>query len=271
MFAVDPLTLILYSTALAGGLLVGAVSPSLAYSRSIMLGITLMHSVLAGALAGVYLSTVTGLPIPPEIMAVLFAAVASILTAEAVNRGVPEDSSIAVSVTLSVTLTLILTFYVAFATPLGLAKAMSYVFGTSSLATVEDLFRMGLALIIVVPLTHLFWSEYKYISFDPEGAESLGLSVRFYRYLYYILAAVTVTTLAMSLGVLLTHIIVTVPGLYALRKRYTYPFRLTYILGILMMIGGYGIARYFVLPPSVGVGIVSSIIIGYILVSSYER
>lgn len=271
MLPIDTLTLVLYSTAVAGGLLVGSISPSLAYSRSVLLGITLMHSVLAGALIGVFINTVLGIPVPPELTAVVLAIAFSILTAEAVNRGVPEDSSIAATVSVSVSITILVTYVVSLTAPLGVSRAMSYVFGTSSIASFEDLLRVGMALVIVAPLSHIFWNEYKYVSFDPEGAEAMGLSVRFYRYLYFALASVATTALAMTLGVLLTHIVISVPGLIALRKKYVYPYRLTYLLGTIVVVGGYVLARFADIPPSGGVGIVASAIIAYVLVIRRER
>ena len=167
MLSADFMTIALYLTALGGGLLAGSISPALAYSRSILLGITLMHSVLAGALVGVYLGSATSLPLSPSIVAVLFAVTASIATAEAVNRGVPEDSAISAVVSIFVAISIIFTYLVATQVPLGVSKAMGYVFGLSSIVTLNDLLRILIALVIVVPLSHLFWYEYKFISFDP--------------------------------------------------------------------------------------------------------
>ncbi len=265
MLSTDVMTLILYLTALGSGVLAGSISPALAYSRSILLGITLMHSVLAGALVGVYLNYMTTLPLTPPLMAVIFAVTASIIAAEAVNRGVSEDTAISAVVSVYVSITLLFTYLVATTVPLGVSKAMGYVFGMSSIVTVSDLARVFISLVIVMPFAHLFWYEYKFISFDPEGAEARGLSVRFYRYLYYTLASIAATTLAMTLGVLLTHIIMVVPGLFALRGRHTYPYRISYLIGTTVVFLGYLIATPLALPPSAGVGIVSAISILYLV------
>jgi len=255
---------IIYSTAVTSGLLAGAISPSLAYSRSILLGITLMHSVLSGALFGVFVSAVMGIPLAPSLTAVLFAITFSILTAEAVNRGIPEDAAISLVVSISVAISIIFTFLVALHVPLGVSAAMSYVFGISSILTINDLLRVIISLMLVMPLAHLFWYEYKFISFDPEGAEAMGLSIRFYRYLYYGLASVAATAIAMTLGVLLTHIIISLPGLFALRKKYLYPYRLSYLVGVTIVVGGYLISLPLSLPPSAGVGILATISLVYL-------
>ncbi len=266
MSSLNAMNFIIYSTALASGLLAGAISPSLAYSRSILLGITLMHSVLSGALFGVFVTAVIGLPVTPALSAVLFAITFSILTAEAVNRGIPEDAAISLAVSVSVAISIIFTFLVALHVPLGVSAAMSYVFGISSVLTINDFLRVVISLTLVMPLAHLFWYEYKFISFDPEGAEAMGLSVRFYRYLYYALASVAATAIAMTLGVLLTHIIISLPGLFALRKKYVYPYRLSYLAGVTIVMGGYLISLPLSLPPSAGVGILASISLLYLFV-----
>ncbi len=246
-------------------MLAGSISPALAYSRSILLGITLMHSVLAGALVGVYVSSLSTLPLSPSLVAVVFAVTASIATAEAVSRGIPEDSAISAVVSIFVAVSILFTYLVATQVPLGVSKAMGYVFGLSSLVTVNDLLRLLIALVIVVPLSHLFWYEYKFISFDPEGAEAMGLSVRFYRYLYYTLASIAATTLAMTLGVLLTHIVMTLPGLFTLRRKYIYPYRLSYLISVTIVLGGYLLATPLNIPPSGGVGLLAAVALTYLI------
>ncbi|MCD6084296.1 MAG: metal ABC transporter permease [Desulfurococcales archaeon] len=253
------------ATALLGSALVGSVSPALVVARSITFGITLLHSVLAGGLVGVFLTDVAHLPVPPVVTAALVSILISVLTAEAINRGLPEDSAIATSVCLSVTTTVILTYYLSFMSPLGVSKAMSYVFGTSALATAGDVARLAATAIIVIPLIHMFWGEFKYVFFDPEGAYSMGLRVRYYRYLLYSLTAATATSLAMSLGVLLTHVVLTAPGLIAVRAAVRKIHAVAYASSLLIMASGYVLALALELPPSAGVGIFASATVIYAL------
>ena len=252
-------------TALLGGALVGSVSPALVVARSITFGITLLHSILAGGLMGVFLTDVAHLPVPPVVTAALVSILISVLTAEAINRGLPEDSAIATSVCISVTITVVLTYYLSFMSPLGVSRAMSYVFGTSALATIGDIARLTATAVLVIPLMHMFWGEFKYIFFDPEGAYSMGIRVRYYRYLLYALTAATATSLAMSLGVLLTHIILTAPGLIAVRLSTRRIHVTAYISSFTIMILGYMLALFLELPPSAGVGIFASLAVIYAL------
>lgn len=256
MLLTDQVTLMLYGVAALAGLLVGGVSPSLVISRSVTFALTLLHSLLAGALIGVYLEDVARISVPPVFTAVAFAIAASILTAEAVTRGFPEDVAVALSVAFSTTVTIILTYVVSVSTPTGMAKAMSYVFGTSAIATVGDVIRLGGAFAIIAPLTHLLWYEHKYVSFDPEGAEVMGVRVRAYRYLFYSLIAIASGSLSMSLGVLIAHVAISTPGLVASMKARRM-FLTSYTVSLLMFLGGYSIAYIANLPPSAGVGALS--------------
>jgi len=253
-------------TALLGGALVGSISPALVVARSVTFSITLLHSVLAGGLVGVFLTDVVHAPIPPVVTATLISILISIITAEAINRGFPEDSAVATSVCISVTMTVTLTYYLSFMSPLGVSRAMSYVFGTSALTTPRDIARLAATVILVIPLVHMFWSEIKYVFFDPEGAYSMGLRVRYYRYLLYALTAATATSLAMSLGVLISHVILAAPGLLAVRLSAKRIHAIAYASSVAVMLLGYIAALLLELPPSAGVGIFASLIVIYALV-----
>ena len=213
-----------------------------------------------------YLTDVAHIPIPPVVTATLISILISIMTAEAINRGFPEDSAVATSVCISVTMTVILTYYLSFMSPLGVSKAMSYVFGTSALTTPRDIARLAATAILVTPLVHMFWGEIKYVFFDPEGAYSMGLKVRYYRYLLYALTAAAATSLAMSLGVLISHVILAAPGLLAVRLSARRIHVIAYASSIAIMLLGYATALLLELPPSAGVGIFASIIVIYALV-----
>jgi ABC-type Mn2+/Zn2+ transport system permease subunit len=257
MLGTDLISLTLYSVAILSGVLVGTISPALIISRSITFGLTLLHSVLAGSLLGIFISEVRGLPIPPLLTATLFTIAVSIITAEAIERGLPEDAAISTSVGVSTTVTIIIGYLISRMSPLGVSVAMGYVFGSSAIVTLTDLARIASAIIIVAPITHIFWSEFKYISFDPDSADVMGLNVRRYRYLFYSLIAVAATTLSSTVGVLMTHVIIALPGIIAIKSRTTKYHTISYAVAVSIMILGYLISKILNIPPSGGVGIVS--------------
>lgn len=257
----EMLIVLIYLLALLTGILIGSISMPLVMSRNIMFSLTLLHSILGGSVLGVYLNTIFNLSLPIPLVATLTAIVLSILTAELVERGFPEDTATAFSVALATTITIISSFYASSISSTALAEAWSYVMGASSLATPEDLMKVLIVLILTIPTVHFFWKEFKYIAFDSEGAEALGLNVRFYRYLFYSLAALISAVLSSTVGVLVAHVVLAVPGAFAVRISRKNPVLFSYIISVFLMISGYILARILNLPPSGGVGIVSTILV----------
>ncbi|MCD6564114.1 MAG: metal ABC transporter permease [Thermoproteales archaeon] len=252
---------LIYLLALLSGILVGSISLPLVMSRNIMFSLTLLHSILGGAILGVFINTMYNLNIPIPLFATFTAIFFSILAAELVEKGFPEDTATAFSVAAATTITIVFSFYASSISSTALAEAWSYVMGASSLATLEDLTKIIVVLIITIPIVHLFWREFKYIAFDPEGAEALGLNVRFYRYLFYSIVAFVSAVLSSTVGVLVAHVILAAPGAFALKIYKKKPVILSYIISTLLMLTGYILARILNIPPSGGVGLTSTILI----------
>lgn len=250
-----------YLLALAAGLLVGAISLPLAFSRSTLFALTMTHSVLGGAVLGIYLNSVLGLAMPVPITATLTALALSILAAELSGRIFSEDVAIALSVTIATTITIIFSYLTIQTSSMGLAQAWLYVAGTSAVATLSDLAKMAAAVIIIAPLIHLVSRELKYIAFDRDGAAAMGLNVRVYRYLFFCLAALATSTLASTLGVLATHVLLAVPGAVAMKFGRRGSFAASYLVAIALASLGYFTAQLLGIPPSGGIGLLSGLVI----------
>lgn len=264
------LFMITYLMAAVSGLLMGSISAPLIMSRSVMFGLTILHSILGGAILGVYLNVVLGVGVPIPLAATLSALLLSILTAELVEGGFAEDVATALSVAIATTMTIVFSYLASYASSTAVAEAWSYVMGTSAIATAEDLMKIIVASVIVIPVMHLIYKEFKYISFDEDGAKALGLNVRFYRYVFYALTAVAAATLSSTIGVLVTHVVLAVPGAVALRVSRRMYAQVSYGVAVALILAGYLLARWINIPPSGGVGVLSAIaILG--LVAGRER
>ncbi len=253
--------------ALSGGI-VGSISLPIVMSRSVMFALTLLHSILGGAILGVYLNTVLRLGLPIPLIAALTAVGFSILTAELVEKGMSEDVATALSVATATTITIVFSYLASHVSSTAISTAWGYVMGVSAIATEWDITMAAIALIIVAPTIHLTMKEFRYIAFDEEGARSLGLNVRFYRYLFYSLVSAASAVLSSTIGVLVTHVVLAVPGALALRigRGHTV---VAYSSSLAVILLGYFLARVLGVPPSGGVGVVSvSVIIGMLM---YER
>jgi len=250
-----------YALALLSGVLIGTISLPMVMSRSIMFALTMLHSILGGAMLGIYLNVAFGIGIPVPFTATLIALSLSILAAELIERGFSEDVATALSVTIATTITIVFSYLSAYISSTAIAEAWTYVAGTSAIATLDDFIKILIAVIIVIPLTHLISKELKYISFDEDGAKALGLNIRFYRYLFYGLTALAASILSSTIGILITHVILAVPGAAALRFSRKGALTYSYLFSMALMLGGYALARVINLPPSGGVGILSGAII----------
>ncbi len=248
-----------YLSAAASGLLVGAISLPLLISRSTLFALTMTHAVLGGAILGVYLNEALGIGLPIPLTAFLVALMLSILVAELSEKIFSEDVSIALAIALATTITVTFSYLLARVSSTGLSQAWSYVAGTSAVATLGDLQRTLTGLVIIAPLIHLINREMKYIAFDKDGAASLGLNTRAYRYLFFALGSLATSILSTSIGVLATHVLLAVPGALAVRFFHRRLYLASYLSAACLSLGGYAIAQALNIPPSGGIGILSAI------------
>jgi len=250
-------TLLTYVLALLSGLLIGTISPALIVSRSVTFMITMLHSIMGGALLGVYVRAITNneYVIPLIIIAVTLGL--SVLVAELIERGLAEDTATALSVSIGTTLTIVFSYLASMMSTTAVAEAWSYIMGSSALATANDVIKVYLTLTVVAPFTYIIWRELKYITFDEDGAKSLGINVRFYRYIFYTLIAMVAAVLSSTIGVLVTHAVLAVPGALAMRLSRRNYIALSYVTSELIIVTGYVLARYLGLPPSGGVGLIA--------------
>lgn len=253
------LELLLMNQAVAAlsGLLVGSISTPLAASRSVAFGLTLIHSILGGNLLGVYITSLYDLNIPIPVISTLAAMAFSIVVGELVERGFPEDTSVAFSVSLASTMTIIFGYLASQVSSLAYSRAWTYIAGTSAISSLEDLIKLSVALLIVAPVAGLLSKEFRYIAFDEEGAKAMGINVRFYRYTLYCLASISASILSSTIGVLATHIVLAIPGMVYLKffKRFKAFFSIP--IGLVVMLAGYFVAGLLSIPPSGGVGVIS--------------
>ncbi|RLG03536.1 MAG: hypothetical protein DRN60_01295, partial [Thaumarchaeota archaeon] len=95
--------LLTYGLAVLSGILIGSISMPMVTSRSIMFALTMLHSILGGAILGIYLNIVSGMRIPVPVTATLTAIGLSSLAAALIERGFAEAVAIALSVSIATT------------------------------------------------------------------------------------------------------------------------------------------------------------------------
>ena len=241
--------------ALLSSLMVGIASPMITFSKSLMAGFSFIHGVLAGGLLATYLYYVLDLTVPPpEVITLLYVIAIAFLVGELIERGYSTDAASAISTSVSAMFSVLFAFL---SGPYA-SRAWAIVIGTSVIVAPKDIILLTVFLVLLVIIQVLFKKELMYISFDPEGAYTLGYAVRFYRYIIYISIALVVVALTYTLGIIIAHILIATPGALALsisRKRYL---QISILIALVISLAGYILAYVMGTPPSVGVGLMAS-------------
>ena len=247
----------LFLAAFLSSLMVGMTSPVITFSKSLMAGFSFIHGVLAGGLIATYLIYAVGVTIPPEMITLLYVLIMAFLVGELIERGYSTDAASAISTSMSAM------FSVLFAYLSGpyASRAWAIIIGTSLIVTPSEIVLLAVFLVLLSIIVVLFRKEILYTSFDPEGAYTLGYAVRFYRYVIYASIALVVVALTYTLGIIIAHILIATPGAVALsisKKKYL---RVSILIALIIGLLGYFLAYIMSTPPSVGVGVVSSMIL----------
>lgn len=247
-----------FLAALLSGLLVGVSSPLLTIARTLMAGLSMIHNVLAGGIIAIYFYYVHGISIPLFIMSVTYVILIALITAELIERGHSPDTAAGLTVAISSTITVLFGYLAVTKSSIAISRAWSLVVGTSAIITGFDILLLVCSTLLVISLVTIFRKEIIYIAFDEVGARAMGLNVRFYRYVLYIIIAIMAITLTMTIGIIVAHIIIVAPGALALQvtKRHYWIFSL--ITALIITIGGYFMAYVAYLPPSGGVGVLAA-------------
>ncbi|RLF97812.1 MAG: ABC transporter permease [Thaumarchaeota archaeon] len=172
------------------------------------------HAALGGAALGIFLQSI-GLigDLDPFYIALLFSIATALFTGyagekEAIRMETAIGVAFAISMSLAVTL-------MGMIPSEKIPKIWGYLIGDVLLLTYNDITMLLAVTLIVVTLTTIFCREFAYISFDIEGAESMGLNVKLYSYLMLLLAALAIVTTTKTVGSILVYAFMIAPSAIA--------------------------------------------------------
>ncbi|MDF5754153.1 metal ABC transporter permease [Spongiactinospora sp. TRM90649] len=142
---------------------------------------------------------------------------------------------------------------------------VSYLFGSVSTVSVEDLWVIGVLTLGVLSVVLVFGRELFVLCQDQEVAKASGLPVRFLSMLIAVTAALTVVVAMRVVGLLLVSALMVVP--VAASQQLTRGFRATLLLamvfGVVATVGGLGYTYYVDVAP--GAAIVLLALAGFAL------
>ncbi|WP_419958596.1 metal ABC transporter permease [Psychrobacillus psychrotolerans] len=251
--------------AFASGLIIGFIAPLLGVfivvRRLSLIADALSHVTLAGIAGSLYLSQSVGaLALLNPLYLGIVASVTGSLFIERLRRLYKHYEELAIPIIMSAGLgfgAIFISLAEGFSSDL-----FSYLFGSVSAVSRQDLWIIiGIALIVIVFLS-LFFKELFVLSFDEEYAKASGLPAKWIHVLFMIVTALVIAGSMRIVGILLVSSLMTLPVAAAMRisKSFKQAIVLSVIFGELSVIVGLVSAFYLDLAPG-GTIVVTSIII----------
>lgn len=251
--------------AFASGLIIGFIAPLLGVfivvRRLSLIADALSHVTLAGIAGSLYLSQSIGaLALLNPLYLGIVASVTGSLFIERLRRLYKHYEELAIPIIMSAGLgfgAIFISLAEGFSSDL-----FSYLFGSVSAVSRQDLWIIiGIALIVVIFLS-LFFKELFVLSFDEEYAKASGLPAKWIHVLFMIVTALVIAGSMRIVGILLVSSLMTLPVAAAMRisKSFKQAILLSVIFGELSVVIGLVSAFYLDLAPG-GTIVVTSIII----------
>jgi zinc transport system permease protein len=228
--------------AFLAGLMIAIVAPLIGtfmvVRRFSLMADTLAHVSLVGVATGL----VTG------INPVITASVTAILAAVGIeklrsSRHVYGESVLALFLSGSLALA---TVIVSAGSGIN-ANFVSYLFGSITTVTSEDLFIIAGLGIVVVSILMLFFKELFMVAFDEELSQASGMKAERYNLLLILLAALSISISMRIIGVLLIGALMVIPVITSMQIAKSFKQTLIYsvIFSLLSVMSGLTISYYF--------------------------
>lgn len=231
----------------------GLVGSFLVLRRLAMLGDAISHAVLPGIAIG-YLLTSSRAPLVMVVGAAAFGLLTTYLTQTLQQVGVQEDAGMGVTFTALFAFGVFLIAAYAGQVHLDLEHVL---YGEIAYAPWDQwvvagrnlgpraLWTMGSIFLLDLVVISLFFKEFKVVSFDPDTAAALGISVPFFHYLLMALVSITTVGAFDSVGAILVVAMLVVPGAtaYLLTENLATLLVLAGVHGALSSVLGYFLAR----------------------------
>lgn len=256
MIAVDTITLGALTAIALAGIAFSTVGYMLTVSQTLMYAIELVHSLMAGALMGALLESITGI-IPMQLVIFVYSMAISVLVAELVRHKISRDTVVALVASVSAVVTLGSLWGLAYIAPLGISRALGALWGSALLVTPADLTYLITTTLTVIMVVSLFDLELKYISFDPDLAYVSGLNVRAYYYLIYATTSLALSAAIKVYGTVITSALIVLPSVVSQYLVRRVSLNIFLLLGLSMSVSGYLVSLLVNAQTSLCIGIIS--------------
>lgn len=256
--------------AFLSGMIIGVIAPLLGVfivvRRLSLIADALSHVTLAGIAGSLYLSqSFVGLATLNPIYLGIVASVSGSMLIERLRRLYKHYEELAIPIIMSGGLgvsAILISLASGFNTDL-----MSYLFGSVSAVSRQDLYIVLAVAIIVFIFLFSFFKELFVLSFDEEYAKASGLPAKWVHFLFMIVVALVIAASMRIVGILLVSSLITLPVAAAMRMAKGFKQAIIYsiVFGELAVVIGLVSAFYLNLAPG-GTIVVTSIIILLIVI-----
>ncbi|MDV3104316.1 metal ABC transporter permease [Thermococcus waiotapuensis] len=201
--------------------LLGLLSPLINMKGLAFLTHALFHALLLGAVLGMILGLLLNNYALVTFVAMLVTLVIVLTIAHLEHTGFSPDSSVGIVASFVAGLT-VLGFgvlYKVMATrpyyPLN-QNVVSYLTGELFLISSRDLEILSAGGFLITLLMLLFYRDFLYLSFDPEGIDSHSGNSRLYLAILYVIVGMTGALIVQSVGLVTLQVVAVLPGAIAL-------------------------------------------------------
>ena len=251
--------------AFASGLIIGVIAPLLGVfivvRRLSLIADALSHVTLAGIAGSLYLSQSFGaLALLNPLYLGIVASVTGSLFIERLRRLYKHYEELAIPIIMSAGLG-ISAIFISVAEGFS-SDLISYLFGSVSAVSRQDLWIVVSIAIIVILFLSFFFKEFFVLSFDEEYAKASGLPAKWIHILFMIVTALVIAGSMRIVGILLVSSLMTLPVAAAMRIAKSFKQAIIYsvVFGELAVLVGLVSAFYLNIAPG-GTIVVTSIII----------
>jgi zinc transport system permease protein len=196
-------------TALLVSVACGVVGTYVVVRRISYLAGGIAHSILGGMGAAIYLQKVCGVTWLTPLHGALAAALLSAANIGVVSLRFRQREDTAISALWAIGMAAGVLFI--YQTPGYQQDLMSYLFGSISIVSAEDIWLIVALDVLVVGVSLAFYKQFLAVCFDEEFARTRGIRVEFYFLLLLCLTALTVVLLVTVVGIILVIALLTLP------------------------------------------------------------
>jgi len=234
------------------------------YRKGTFFSVSIAHISFAGATMALFLTLECKINISPYVGAIILGLLL-VLPISLSKRSLEEVYEIMIGAVFAISMSLAVLFFSLLREYS--VEAWGLIVGDILLLTNEDMISLCIMVIIAISMIILVNRELIYTAFDPEGAESLGISPRKYNVIFSILLVLATVVLIKTIGVFLVYVIMLLPPLIA--KEITHNIKKQIILSFFITFVSLNLGLLFALFIDVAPSAIAGIILALIYSGAY--